>query len=465
MCLTRYTYVVTAGVSNTYDTCGIKSNLKLQRYVLPGDVPRHITPHFGAEDVVYISFQFDHRQRQSRSPPAAFSTASSFNAARQESCTTESSAKATGDLKAGENSATTTKRSSVWRGELRGSRRSKRVILRPHPGMIKQVYTITSSASTSSTADTQDRGGSGSTSSTIATLATRAAAGADVHVDGDCARSRARGRGRVHVSLYDVEDFESYSTPVLIMKTASAGGETSNLLVELATSDAHFLYDKSKTPHKEPAEKERAKDHAAEAAPAMDDHIFQSDPKRINALYDDHESDEAGAGLRILRRVLHQAVEAYLNTTLDCTHVDGPSTAQTQCEDLINDALMQGMQRAAATPPHAQVYESWVNVAKKGQVAAYQRAHNHLATHTQAALTAVYYASTGAGSSTAKREATTLILGRPSQTITLQRKASDWWRIDAEPGDLVIFPVYLKHVGDVHRGHGDRISIASNIAI
>lgn len=212
------------GVSNTYDTCGIKSNLKLQRYVLPGDVPRHITPHFGAEDVVYISFQFDHRQRQSRSPPAAFSTASSFNAARQESCTTESSAKATGNLKAGENSATTTKRSSVWRGELRGSRRSKRVILRPHPGMIKQVYTITSSASTSSTADTQDRGGSGSTSSTIAILATRAAAGADVHV-----------------SLYDVEDFESYSTPVLIMKTASAGGETSNLLVELATSDAHFL--------------------------------------------------------------------------------------------------------------------------------------------------------------------------------------------------------------------------------
>ena len=138
------------------------------------------------------------------------------------------------------------------------------------------------------------------------------------------------------------------------------------------------------------------------------------------------------------------------------------TNAKTNCEDIVNDALMQGMQRAAATPPHAQIYESWVNVAQKGQVAAYQRAHNHLATNTKASLTAVYYASAGA---TAEAKATTLLLGRPTQTVTQHTQSGDWRQIDAEPGMLVLFPVYLKHVGDVHSGHGHRISIAANIAI
>ena len=121
------------------------------------------------------------------------------------------------------------------------------------------------------------------------------------------------------VSLYDVEDFESYATPVLILKT---DGETSDHLVELSTSDAHFLHEKSNNLHKE-----NSKVHSDGAsnndATSTSPHIFQSDPKRLNALYADHESAEAGAGLRILRRLLHRVVETYLNSTLDCMHVDG----------------------------------------------------------------------------------------------------------------------------------------------
>jgi hypothetical protein len=41
----------------------------------------------------------------------------------------------------------------------------------------------------------------------------------------------------------------------------------------------------------------------------------------------------------------------------------------------------------------------------------------------------------------------------------------DWQGIPVNEGTLVLFPTYLKHVGDVHRGDTDRISIASNIII
>lgn len=363
-------------------------------YLMPGNVPRHITPNLGSQDVAYISFQFAYAEAHDQGDTWL------------------------GDLRAESSTSAASSCSNVH-------------VERPHPSMLKQVYTITPT---------------------------------------DPAAA-------LPVALTDVQDSETFATPVLIMHTA---GETSELLAELATSDAHFLRktDKRKPPPEEegvgPRSSAGTDRHAQQEQPQNEEkqkHIFQSDPKRINAMYDNHNSPEAGAGLRILRRVLHRAVEAYLNSTLDCIHIDGPRNANVQCEDVVNDALMQGMQRAAASPSHAQLFESWVNVAKDGQVAAYQRAHNHLATYTKAAITAVYYASTGSQTKLESKSATkltstsTLILGRPVQSMTLQRSNDDWHHIEVSPGMLVIFPVYLKHVGDVHKGQGDRISIASNIAI
>jgi hypothetical protein len=116
----------------------------------------------------------------------------------------------------------------------------------------------------------------------------------------------------------------------------------------------------------------------------------------------------------------------------------------------------EGIQRENAPPP--QLLESWVNVAKSGQVAAYQRAHNHLPTGTDAAITSVYYAASGYsdGSSTSVR------LGLPGVAGGVDR---DWRILKVTGGTLVLFPTYLKHVGDVHLGDADRISIASNIII
>jgi hypothetical protein len=206
----------------------------------------------------------------------------------------------------------------------------------------------------------------------------------------------------VRAMLVDVEDWEAFGTPVLILK---GGSDTATLLIALATTDAHFLRDKAA------AVKEREQTAAAAAAAVGEAasrgikdvstndqqphaskqrdaelqrlqainsrHIFQSDPKMLNALYEDHTlgtpdaPPRTGAGLRILRRVLERAVVSYLNGTSDCRFAGGPTKAATLCIEATNAAWAYGLQRENAGP--AQLLESWVNVAKKGTVRVFRQ--------------------------------------------------------------------------------------------
>jgi hypothetical protein len=161
-----------------------------------------------------------------------------------------------------------------------------------------------------------------------------------------------------------------------------------------------------------------------------------------------------GPGLRTLRGLIEQTTEAFLGAKLPCIGWF--------CEmmEVIRDDWINAH---SSSRVRTQVHESWINIARASDLTSYTNAHNHVGHSPKAALTGVYYASSGHADGSA--ESTELRLLRPTMLNNAARRHKDSFTIPTTPGTLVLFPIYVKHSGDVHREAGDRISVAFNLRI
>lgn len=110
---------------------------------------------------------------------------------------------------------------------------------------------------------------------------------------------------------------------------------------------------------------------------------------------------------------------------------------------------------------------AWANVSPPG-------AHNNLHAHPGNAWAAVYYVTTGAAEG---ESAGALYLEDPRFPLnamhvpTLRALGADGkpqssqLELKARAGDLIVFPAWLRHGVRVHKGSGERISVALNIDV
>lgn len=110
---------------------------------------------------------------------------------------------------------------------------------------------------------------------------------------------------------------------------------------------------------------------------------------------------------------------------------------------------------------------AWANVSPTGS-------HNNLHAHPGNAWAAVYYVTTGAGEG---ESAGALYLEDPRFPMNAMhvpalralgadgQPQSSQLELKARAGDLIVFPAWLRHGVRVHKGSGERISVALNIDV